>query len=91
MPFYLAFAIGTVRSARREAATGRGSPPSRKDGVQYPLFRKGAKTARYHIHFGRHETDLYLESKQCNPALGTPDKLRWWVNDVDTTLQGKAS
>lgn len=49
MPFYLAFAIGTVRSARREAATGRGSPPSRKDGLRYSLFQKGAKTARFDL------------------------------------------
>lgn len=35
-------------------------------------LQKGAKTARYRVRFGRHETDLYLESKQGNPALGTP-------------------
>ena len=54
-------------------------------------MQKGATTARYRVRFGRHETDLYLEHKQDNPALGTPDKLRWWVNAIDATLQGTAS
>ena len=58
---------------------------------QLGQMQKGAKTARYRVRFGRHETDLYLEHKQGNPALGTPDKLRWWVNAIDATLQGTAS
>ena len=51
---------------------------------------KGARTARYRVRFGRHETDLYLEHRRGDPAMGTPDRLRWWVYAVDATLQGTA-
>ena len=47
--------------------------------------RRGAKTSRFRIRFGRKETNLYLERRQGSPALGTPDVDRWWVNAIDNT------
>ena len=52
-------------------------------------MQKGAKTTRYHIRFGRHETDLYLERREGSSAMGIPETERWWVYAEDITLEGK--
>lgn len=71
-------------------------PDGRTFHVDEILFRgqpgqmqKGAKTTRYHVRFGRHETDLYLERREGSPAMGTPETDRWWVYAEDVTLEGE--
>lgn len=61
-----------------------------KDGRSFPVDEilqaealgapeRGCRTARYDVRFGRHETSLYLEQRDAEPALQTSARLRWWV------------
>lgn len=51
-------------------------------------MQKGAKTTRYHVRFGRHETDLFQERREGSPAIGAPETDRWWVYAEDVTIEG---
>ena len=50
----------------------------------------GRQMARYRVRLGRHETDLYLERRGAQPALGTDESLRWWVYAYDQVKPGHA-
>ena len=47
---------------------------------------RGRRQACYHVRFGGHETELYLERRSAVPAMGLPEELRWWVFAYDQTL-----
>lgn len=51
---------------------------------------RGRQVRCYRIRLGAHVTDLYLESRDAQPAMGTPAVLRWWVYAYDAR-QGKRS
>lgn len=55
-----------------------------------PTMAHGCQTARYRVRLGSHETDLYLERRAAQPALGEDETLRWWVNAYDQVKPGHA-
>lgn len=57
------------------------------DAGGFGTMSRGRQTARYRVRFGRHETDLYLEHREANPALGADEQLLWWVYAHDVTKQ----
>ena len=51
---------------------------------------RGRRQACYHVRFGGHETELYLERRSAVPAVGQPEELRWWVFAYDQTRSREA-
>lgn len=51
---------------------------------------RGRRQACYHVRFGGHETEFYLERRSAVPAVGQPDELRWWVFAYDQTRSREA-
>ncbi|MGI6590878.1 MAG: hypothetical protein ACOX1O_04605 [Eggerthellaceae bacterium] len=49
---------------------------------------RGRQVRCYRVRLGAHITDLYLESREAQPAMGVPATLRWWVYAYDAP-QGK--
>lgn len=44
-----------------------------------------ARTARYRIRIGEHETFMYLEKIEGNPNRGESSSIKWWVKAKDAS------
>ena len=54
--------------------------------VPYGRPAHGRRTACYHVRFGGHETELYLERREPRPEYSEGETTRWWVYAYDQVL-----
>lgn len=55
-----------------------------------PVLR-GRQTKRYRVRLKDHETELFLERKEAQLALGKPEELRWWVYAFDKAVSANTA